>query len=218
MVERNRQRERVLEIVAASSTPIDADTVADAAGIHVTTARFHLNNLIADGEISADQLPATGRGRPRLVYSAPRPLPIGQLLGLLLDQLGGTEAVREELAARAGRCWAQPYLDAVESADVPDPVTVAGQILQRLGFRITESSSVFGTHELKICSCPLRGLADTHPEVVRGVQRGILEEAFARCAPAFAAQYRVLAQPNSDGDCAVTIRLAPLTTKAEHPL
>lgn len=37
-----RQRKRVLQVVRRADGPVDAQQIADALQIHVTTARFHL--------------------------------------------------------------------------------------------------------------------------------------------------------------------------------
>ncbi|GAC70128.1 helix-turn-helix transcriptional regulator [Gordonia soli] len=205
-----RARERVLEVLAASTEPLDAAEVAERLDIHVTTARFHLNNLITDGEATSTTLASDSVGRPRVGYTVVRRSSMADLVGLLLDQLGSTPQAREHCAAEAGRLWAAEVDIPAADVDLPDPVTVASDILARLGFRVSGATSIFGSHELRICSCPLKDLAGRHPEIARGVQRGVIEQALAASSPTLASQYAVAVVPDpQDGDCEVTLRLSP---------
>ncbi len=205
------QRENVFAALVAAGEPLDAREVAAAVGIHVSTARFHLNKLAQAGRLTSRLLRPGRAGRPRLEYSAVVGPPVGELIGLLLDRLAGTPEIREHLAADAGRVWAARHARSYDHADLPDPVTVATDMLQRLGFRISATVSAFGTHELRICSCPLREVAREHPEIAHGVVRGLIEQSLAGSSPALAAQYAVRALPDpADGACEITLRLAPL--------
>lgn len=210
MAGKPKQRDRVQSLVADAAEPLTAANIAVRLGIHVTTVRFHLNNLLDDGLLVAAPSTVPTVGRPQLVYSAVSEPPVSDLVGLLLAQLGATEGEREQRAAAAGQAWARAYRRPKPLVDLPDPVTVAVDMLTRLGFQISSATSIFGTHELRICSCPLRELATGHPEIARGVQRGVIEEALAISSPALAAQYVVQAVPDPDGgDCEVTLRLSP---------
>lgn len=203
------QRGKVFDFLTQADSPRDAREVAAALDIHVTTARFHLNNLLADGRILSAPIRSSGAGRPRVGYSiAPTP-PVDDLLGLLLTRLGATEQVREHVAAEAGRLWAARHGSDHADVDLPDPVIVATDLLGHLGFQVSSSMSAFGTHELLICSCPLRDIAAAHPEVARGVVRGAIEQALATSSPALASQYTVTTTPDpSGGDCEIRLTLS----------
>ncbi|WP_336670945.1 helix-turn-helix domain-containing protein [Tsukamurella sp. USMM236] len=205
-------RDGVLTLVRTRG-PLTAPEVAEALDVHVSTARFHLTNLVESGLV--DTAPDKRRtvGRPRVTYTARPQAPTGELLGLLLAQLGPTPELRERAAADAGRLWASSRAVAAPSDGLPDPAAVAGAILRALGFEIESTTSAFGTHTLRICACPLQSLASGSPEVARGVVRGAVEQALAIASPSLGSQYAVRVQPDPHGDCAIGVRLAPMAAR-----
>ncbi|UQE74746.1 MULTISPECIES: hypothetical protein [unclassified Gordonia (in: high G+C Gram-positive bacteria)] len=205
-----RQRDRVRSLVAEAQTPIDAQSIASALDIHVTTARFHLNNLVDEGAAVAVALPPDGVGRPRMGYRIVVAPPIDDLLIMLITRLGDTPEARERLAVEVGRGWAAKHLPAeLSGPTLPDPVVIAETILTRLGFRITGVVSAFGDHEITLCGCPLQELEHELPEVARGVVRGILEEALAEGSAALQSSYAVLVRPDAAaGACELRLTLA----------
>ena len=206
-----KQRDKVRALLAESTAPLTAGEISARLGLHVTTARFHLTNLVDDGLAETTPLPSEGVGRPRVGYLAIRPAPTAALLTHLLGQLGSTAAAREHAGAEAGRLWADEHAPTDPRGDLPDPVAVASGTLEQLGFRVSGVMSAFGTHELRLCSCPLKDIAATHPEVARGVARGVIEQALAASSPALSSQYAVVVAPDpAGGDCEIVLRLAPL--------
>ncbi|MFZ2512603.1 MAG: hypothetical protein WAW85_16100, partial [Gordonia sp. (in: high G+C Gram-positive bacteria)] len=196
-----RQRDRVRSLVAESEAPIDAQTIASTLDIHVTTARFHLNNLVAEGSAVTIALPPDGVGRPRVGYRVVVAPPIDDLVVMLIMRLGETPEAREALSVDVGRAWAAKHLP-VESwkddaAGSPDPLVIAETILTRLGFRITGVLSAFGDHEITLGGCPMQELEADLPEVARGVVRGILEEALATGAPQLSSRFAVTVTPDA---------------------
>ncbi|UPW09958.1 helix-turn-helix domain-containing protein [Gordonia terrae] len=213
-----KQRDKVSTLLAESTAPLTAGEIASRLGLHVTTARFHLTNLVDDGLAETTSLPSAGVGRPRVGFRAVREAPIGSLLAHLLGRLGSTAATRELAAAEAGRLWADEQVVTETANDLPDPVTVASDSLEQLGFRVSGVMSAFGTHELRLCSCPLKDIARTHPEVARGVARGVIEQVLAASSPVLASQYAVAVSPDpAGGDCEIMLRLTPLRSGAPAP-
>lgn len=211
-----RQRDRVRSLVAEAESPIDAQTVAAALDVHVTTARFHLNNLVDEGAAVAVVLPPDGVGRPRVGYRVVIAPPIDDLLVMLIARLGDTPEAREKLAAEVGHAWAAKHLPAeVTEGALPDPVVLAETILTRLGFRITGVVSAFGDHEITLCGCPLQTIEAELPEVARGVVRGILEEALVSGSAALSSSYAVAVRPDSaSGACELRLSLARTSAHA----
>ncbi|NLG44968.1 hypothetical protein [Gordonia sp. (in: high G+C Gram-positive bacteria)] len=206
-----RQRDRVRSLLAEADGPIDAQAVSAALGVHVTTARFHLNNLVDEGSAETVPLAPEGVGRPRVGYRIVVAPPIDELLLMLIAKMGSTPEVREHLAAEAGREWAARH--GVAEADpqemlVPDPVVIVETILTRLGFRITDVMSAFGRHEINLCGCPLQHIGDELPEVARGVVRGIVEQALAAGYQRLGGAYSVTVRPDGrEGDCELHLSL-----------
>lgn len=63
-------RRRVLELLLASDDPLDAAAVAASIKLHVTTARFHLEQLEQAGLVRRLTERAGLRGRPRILFVA----------------------------------------------------------------------------------------------------------------------------------------------------
>lgn len=211
-----RQRDRVRSLVSESEAPIDTQTIASTLGIHVTTARFHLNNLVDEGAVVTISLPPDGVGRPRVGYRVVVAPPIDDLVVMLIMRLGETPEAREALSVEVGRAWAAKHLP-VESwhddaAGSSDPLVIAETILTRLGFRITGVLSAFGDHEIVLGGCPLQELEADLPEVARGVVRGILEEALAAGAPALSSRFAVTVTPDAHaGACELHLQLSRIS-------
>ena len=145
-----KQRDKVLALVRDSLEPLDAPVIARSLGIHITTARFHLNALIDDGLVEGTWLPSATVGRPRKGYVALGADPTAPLLDALLAQLGDSSTERGAKAAAAGQVWADTLAVVGGGAtDLPDPVTVVTTTLTRLGFQVSSTVSSFGTHEIQ---------------------------------------------------------------------
>ncbi|ROO86094.1 transcriptional regulator [Actinocorallia herbida] len=214
MATTQRQRDKVFALVRDSLEPLDAPVVARTLGIHLTTARFHLNSLIEAGLVEGVLLPSETVGRPRKGYVAVGSDPTAPVMAALLAQLGDTAEARRAKATAAGRIWADTLIGpGADAPDLPDPVTVVTTTLTRLGFQVSSTMSAFGTHEIRMCDCPLRRIARDAPEIVIGVQQGMIERVLERYSPALASQYGVEVRPDAEnGDCGVTLRLVGRTS------
>nr|WP_246372545.1 hypothetical protein [Gordonia humi] len=189
----------------ASDVGLDATEVAEALGLHVTSARFHLNNLVASGDAVTEQLAPEGVGRPRVAYSVAPPAASDSLGHLLLMQLGTTATAREDSAATAGRAWSRRHGAASSQTALPDPVIAVQSALSDLGMAVTDIESDLESHRITVCSCPLPDLVGSLPEVARGTVRGVAEEALAGIAETFGIGH--LVQATTPDDCSVTLRL-----------
>lgn len=189
---RNQQRDRVLRLVGAAEGAVDAAELAERMNLHVTTVRFHLDALCEDGAVARTRIKRDGVGRPRTGYIAVRErLDYRSLAEILAMELGDTAAERRERAERAGRRWAERIL-ASNAPTVPArpngtaPVTgiddcadqIAG-IFERMGFGpelTVATDSADGRREcvIRLHACPVRELAQSHPEVSCAMHLGLL--------------------------------------------
>lgn len=224
-------RGRVLAAVEDAHTrtghAVTAAELAEILDLHPSTVRFHLRKLLDAGQIVEESTDTTdgsdGRGRPRKHYRPAPATPTDTLLLALVEALADTDDEREDRAAQAGRIWASTVVGSVPgpvAGSVPeasDPLDAAAAVLTALGFEIQSMSSIFGTSEIRVCSCPLRILGQRHPEVARGIQRGAVEFALAGLAGSAGSAasgtpdgWTVTSRPDPRfGDCEVTLRLAP---------
>ncbi|NNC11554.1 transcriptional regulator [Planctomonas sp. JC2975] len=182
-------RRRVLEVLAGAEHPLDAHAIAEALGVHVTTARFHLDQLVASDLVQRRAVQENRRGRPRMLYSPGGALRATEarerLLGVLVHAIGGQDAggdgasaakpSRRSAAARAsteaGRNWA----DSVETSAEADSVASLVEVLDSWGFEPELAGD-----DILMRGCPFRDLARERPDVVCSVHRGLVERMLER--------------------------------------
>lgn len=183
---RNRQRERILRLVRDSADAIDAAGLSSLTGLHVTTVRFHLEALCADGMVTRTRLKQPGAGRPRTGFIAARErLDYRVLSEILATALGGTEEIRARRAEHAGRAWAARIPESRDDRDVSTTENVldrtashAHEVFEQMGFApevVPARKPDDGERSIKLHQCPVRELARSHPEVGCRLHLGVLE-------------------------------------------
>ncbi|MGE0219695.1 helix-turn-helix transcriptional regulator [Mycolicibacterium sp.] len=204
-----RQRQNVLGVLREAAGPVDVHAVAERLQIHVTTARFHLAALESQGYVRRGSARPAGAGRPKLTYELAPRLDYADIVSLFAAHLGGTAAEREERARRIGADLAHR----VRLARRRDESTVADLVvatLADLGFQVRSVMSSFGEVTVQLCTCPLAQVARTAPEVVRGIQQGLIQEVIDSNADALGGHHRVSVTPDPrGGSCEVGLVLRP---------
>jgi predicted ArsR family transcriptional regulator len=229
------RRARVLDVLHEADVPLGVADVAARTGVHVNTARFHLDALVAEGTVVRALEEPSGAGRPRAVY-APRPgmnrggtRSYRLLAQILLSNLSSAEPDAGETARQAGRAWGgflsgppAPFqrLSAVEA------VTRLTALLDDLGFdpelgRPDPSQREPGQREpgqpgsgqpgpdavIRLRHCPFLELAEEYGDLVCRIHLGLMQGALAELrAPVTAASLEPFAEP---GACLA--RLEPAT-------
>jgi predicted ArsR family transcriptional regulator len=183
-----------------ATTGRTAAELAPVVGLHVTTVRFHLDQLVAAGVLEAGFRRQTGAGRPRKVYSlrAGRPgptavprarsesEPLRLLAALLVEAMSvqGESMTPEE----AGRQWAREHIDPGDDAA---PAGTAGTWLGKVG-RMIDVLDEWGYHpalstdeggrtaRVELTDCPFLDLARANTAVVCGVHQGLIAEGMRR--------------------------------------
>ncbi|HHU08759.1 MAG TPA: helix-turn-helix domain-containing protein [Intrasporangiaceae bacterium] len=184
-------RRTIVDHLAAQhgSPGVTATELAEVLGLHVTTVRFHLDQLVAGGLLEASFL-RQGVGRPRKVYSiAPGELRTDStdramqlLTGLLAEQFGAAQSGTTLTPFEAGRKWAIDHV-APESPRTPAPTP--GRWLAKLGHLIdvlrdwgytsrVTTSAAGHTASVELSHCPFIDLARTNPAVACGIHRGLI--------------------------------------------
>ncbi|MEZ0338596.1 helix-turn-helix transcriptional regulator [Mycobacterium sp. pV006] len=210
-----QQRQRVLALLRQADVPLDVHRVADALGIHITTARFHLGALEERGLIrrSAGQR-RQGAGRPRVTYEVVPRLDYSDIVALFAQHLGGSAEEREARSLRIGADLAHRVRLARTRGEssVTDLVVAT---LDELGFQMSSVLNSFGEVRIEICTCPLADIASTAPEVVRGIQQGLIQEVVDINADALGKKYQVQVTPDPcGGACQVSLLVTPVNTPA----
>ncbi|MGP4058822.1 helix-turn-helix transcriptional regulator [Mycobacterium sp. 4D054] len=210
-----RQRHRVLGLLREADGPVDAQGVADLLQIHITTARFHLSTLEAQGFVRRAGSRKSGAGRPKLTYEPAPRLDYADIVSLFATHLGGTAEERETRARRIGADLAHR----VRLARARDETSVGDLVvatLTELGFQVRSVMSSFGEVTVQLCTCPLAEVAKTAPEVVRGIQQGLIQEVIDLNADAVGGRYGVAVTPDPHGgSCEVGLVLRPTRVVAD---
>lgn len=161
-----------------------AAQLADRIGLHVTTVRFHLDQLDLAGLVLSHFTTAFGVGRPRKVYlAAPRtPEPTGSASHLKL--LAGllTESFSADLSpSEVGERWAREHVTLRDDGPATTPgewLTKLGRlidVLRRWGYSTNLTTTDGGRGcRIDLVDCPFMELARANPDVVCGIHRGLL--------------------------------------------
>ncbi|MGH3955377.1 MAG: helix-turn-helix transcriptional regulator [Mycobacterium sp.] len=205
-----QQRDRVLGLLREAPQPVGVQHIADNLQIHITTVRFHLKTLEEQGQIVRRGSSAGQKaGRPQLAYAIAPRLDYADVVALFAVHLGGTAAERESRAALVGADLAHRVGVARHRASLSAEDLVV-ETLGELGFTVQSTLMSFGRSTVQICSCPLAEIATTAPEVVRGIQRGLIQEVLDVNADAVGRQFQVTVSPDAGhGDCTVSLTLDP---------
>ena len=180
-------RASILELVRAADTGMTIAEVAERTGLHLSTARTHLDRLVDAGLLVKARASGGQPGRPAWRYrvavtEAPAPAPYRALAAALLDHLSrrGRGDVRAE-ATRAGRDWGRHLAAATAPGD--EPVDTLLDVLRGLGFSPRRHRTAAGTTEVHLHTCPFLELVNRNPDAICalhvGVVRGVLEHAGA---------------------------------------
>jgi predicted ArsR family transcriptional regulator len=191
-------RRRIVDALAPEGPTGDGAAMTAAelgalVGLHVTTVRFHLDQMVAAGIVESAVRREGGAGRPRKVYSlAPGSLDdvdaraeadhLRLLSGLLAQTLADGVSGHAVTPAEAGRRWALEHVPAEPGAGPADtPGRWLGKlaqmidVLQEWGYtpelRTTEGGR---TAEVTLAHCPFLDLARANPAVVCGIHRGLI--------------------------------------------
>jgi predicted ArsR family transcriptional regulator len=176
-------RRRALSLVSESAVPLGVGAVAEALGLHITTARFHLEQLESAGLVERRVARAGQRGRPQVLFSAVSvPLPgetaQQQLTQALAAVIGEDDDGGRARSVRAGERWSAHYeavADAVArdapDAPVADVVPPLLRVLTEIGF---EPELRPDETTIALIACPFRAEARANPHVVCSVHLGLL--------------------------------------------
>ncbi len=183
---------------------LTAAELGERLGLHTTTIRFHVDQLVAAGILGAHFVRSGGVGRPSKKYvlreeslgdsaRAAGTKPFEVLAGLLASTLAEDESERLT-PEEAGEAWALRRAEAVREErggdggdGAVDGVAGGGRdakvdqviaLLGEWGYTPDPEPLEDGTAvDVNLRACPFLDLARSHPDVVCGVHRGLLRGA-----------------------------------------
>ena len=200
-----RSRAHVLDLLRAAGSPAGVRDIADQAGLHPNTARFHLDALVDAGLAARAPKERTTPGRPSMAYRAVAGgEPMGRrryrlLAEMLTSLIAGMLPKPGEAAGQAGREWGR-YL-----TEPPPPYQRldAGEAVERLTATLAEigfapEAVTDGTqYQLRLRQCPFREVAENHQDVVCQLHLGLMQGALAQMrAPVTADRLQPFAEPS----------------------
>jgi predicted ArsR family transcriptional regulator len=174
------QRAAVLECLDQRGRPSRALEVAADLGVHVNTAREHLDALVARGVVVRERAGTAGRGRPPWLYAAaagcqepdPRVRDYAGLAAALAGHVARTSTDPGGDAVTAGLEWGRELAVAAPAGDSPRHRVV--RLLDSLGFACDPDPEAT---TVALRQCPLLDAARRHPGVVCGVHLGVVRGA-----------------------------------------
>ncbi|WP_173923710.1 metalloregulator ArsR/SmtB family transcription factor [Agromyces sp. Marseille-P2726] len=182
-------RRRVLDALTASSVALDAHAIAERLGLHVTTVRFHLDQLEHAG-LARRQSEASGRrGRPRILFRADGVARDESTREQMVELLATALATRDDetdRAVEAGRRWA----DALHTRTTRPPSSTLVEAFDLLGFEPELDGD-----EIRLHGCPFRDAARSHPEVICSVHRGLIDRLLERSGSGTSAHLTPFVEP-----------------------
>jgi predicted ArsR family transcriptional regulator len=174
-------RRRLYRYVARSTDPVGREAAADAVGVAVHTAKFHLDRMVADGLLEVEYRRLTGRsgpgaGRPAKLYRrAARDFTVSvpaRHYDLLSDVLADAaqasverrvpvDEVAPEVARRHGEHHGAEWVD---RATAEAPLERLAEALDDVGYepRVDDGRMVLE-------NCPFDRIAREHTELVCGL-------------------------------------------------
>jgi predicted ArsR family transcriptional regulator len=200
-----QSRAHVLDLLRAAGSPAGVRDIADQAGLHPNTARFHLDALVDAGLAARAPKERTTPGRPSVAYRAVAAgEPMGRrryrlLAEMLTSLIAGMLPKPGEAAGEAGREWGR-YL-----TEPPPPYQRldAGEAIERLTATMAEigfapEAVTDGTqYQLRLRQCPFREVAENHQDVVCQLHLGLMQGALAQMrAPVTADRLQPFAEPS----------------------
>lgn len=180
------RRRAVMRLLRASPDPMSIAGIAAVLGVHPNTVRFHLDGLVADGQVEHVELDRKGPGRPPLMFRAVRQMDRGgprhyRLLAEILATAFATERDPGPKALAAGRAWGQkmeaelhPAPDDADGAE--EAIARLIDVLDELGFA-PERRVSGGEQQVGLRHCPFLELAENSSSVVCPVHLGLMQGA-----------------------------------------
>jgi predicted ArsR family transcriptional regulator len=205
-------RKDVIEKLRSAEGPLSVAQLAKRTGLHINTARFHLDGLVCDG-LATRKVEARGtRGRPRILYisrdgQGPRSFGLlAQLLTALVASLDGAS----QATLAIGRAWGGNLVNEMSPeppVDLDEALVRFSALLEAIGFEPEIVKPSPKKVEVRLHHCPFREVAELHAEVICNLHLGLMQGALSQLhAKVEALPLSPFVTPNL---CTATLRLLP---------
>jgi predicted ArsR family transcriptional regulator len=176
------RRAEVLGALRDADAPLSVQQVMERTGLHVNTARFHLDGLVAAGLAERTAEERAVPGRPRILYLARSQIMGPRSFALLAEMLSGLIVSLDgngPAAMEAGRSWGRHLVERTapsESIDQAGAMARLIRLLDAIGFQPEMADSPEGL-EVRLRHCPFREVAERHPDIVCAMHLGLMQGA-----------------------------------------
>ncbi|HEY1642382.1 MAG TPA: helix-turn-helix domain-containing protein [Streptosporangiaceae bacterium] len=221
-------RAHVLDLLRSAGVPTGVQDLAEQAGLHPNTARFHLEGLAGAGLAVRAPAPRATPGRPSMLYSAaPAAGPAGErryrlLAEMLATMISGLLPEPAPAAAGAGQEWGRYLAGQPAPGQRTDAATAIARltaILAEAGFAPGPGEAGSGragsgepgrSEQIWLRRCPFQEIARQHPDVVCALHLGLMQGALEQLrAPVTASRLEPFAEP---GLCIAHLAAAPASS------
>jgi predicted ArsR family transcriptional regulator len=177
----DEHRLRIVGELRSEPEGLDVRELGRRLSLHENTVRWHLG-ILDDAGFLESRPAANGRpGRPKIVYflrpgaHEPEGRDEHRLLATILTGTVAGLPDGEQRAEEAGRAWGHFLVrtpSPLERVSDEEAVSEVTRLLDQQGFAAQAHGS-----EIHMRRCPFHDLAETNPEIVCGVHRGLLSGA-----------------------------------------
>jgi predicted ArsR family transcriptional regulator len=194
--------------LAQSTTPLSAQDLADALGLHANTVRLHLERLREAGVVDVEAVHRGTVGRPQHYYSLAPGAPghgfdppahalLAGLLAAMAERIGADSTDAEQ----TGHAWGVEAGKRTPGRSCLDSLAAE---LARLGFQPAADEDVDenGQARIDFLHCPFRELAEAYPELVCNLHRGLCEGVVDQAGSGSVVGFSTLYEPDP---CHVTV-------------
>jgi predicted ArsR family transcriptional regulator len=165
---------------------MSVDDVARSVGLHVNTARFHLDRLVEAGLAERESEERVQPGRPRMLYRAGADAPRAgersyRLLAQILASYVATQTPHPARAAlTAGEAWGRYLTERPAPFQRIDAAAATRQLVETLdGIGFAPEAATGRKRQILLHHCPFREAAEEHREVVCSIHLGLMRGVLA---------------------------------------
>jgi predicted ArsR family transcriptional regulator len=183
-------RRALYDHVVAAGSPVSREQAAQAVGLPVHSAKFHLDRLVDEGLLEVEFKRLSGRsgpgaGRPTKLYRRsgrtldvslpPRRYDLaGAILATAFDAVTATGIALRDAVAAAAATTGRELAGHPPAPSARRPLAKVAQLLERYGYEPRLSPD--GT-ELALDNCPFDRLAQEHTDLVCSMNLALVEGA-----------------------------------------
>ena len=220
------RRTRIIALLRDTPEPLSVADVAEQVGIHVNTARFHLESLVYASLASRQVEPRPGPGRPRVVYTSTLPTPqpeqprgFAQLAQILTAAVVETNPDAGRWLYGVGQQWGRfltaksPPFATVDETEVMSRLVA---MLDELSFAPELERTADGQRRLWMRQCPFSQIARQHPCVPCQLRAGLINGSLEEMRSAY--RLTELQTHTAQHECVGTLGPAPDEAVTSVPL